>query len=208
MRPSYPGAAGAPSRITAERVVLLDEAGRAVGEQDKQAAHSTSTPLHLAFSCYVFDSERRLLVTRRALDKRTFPGAWTNTACGHPGPGERLLDAVTRRVREELGIGLRHLRIVLPRFRYRAVMANGIIENEMCPVSTALTEDEPVLDPDEVAATTWVPWDDFSSDVLDGRREVSPWCLEQVRELALLAADPLEWAAASSAALPPAARLG
>ncbi len=207
MRPSYPGSA-APSRITAERVVLLDEAGRAVGEQDKQAAHSTSTPLHLAFSGYVFDSERRLLVTRRALDKATFPGAWTNTACGHPGPGERLLDAVTRRVGEELGIGLRDLRIVLPRFRYRAVMANGIVENEMCPVSTAHTEDEPVLDPDEVAATTWVPWDDFSSDVLDGRREVSPWCLEQVRELALLAADPLEWAAASSAALPPAARLG
>ncbi len=207
MRSSYRGATAATSRTTAEKVVLLGEDGRAVGIEDKAVVHSANTPLHLAISCYVFDSEGRLLVTQRALDKTTFPGAWTNTACGHPGPGERLLDAVTRRVREELGIGLRDLRIVLPGFRYRAVMANGITENEMCPVSTALTEDEPVMDPDEVAATTWLPWDEFSSDVLSGRREVSPWCLEQVRELVHLGADPLDWAASSATSLPPAAQL-
>lgn len=198
---------GAMTPTGTERVVLLDEAGRAVGTEHKVAAHHALTPLHLAFSCYVFDSHGRLLVTRRALDKTTFPGAWTNTACGHPGPGEHLLDAVTRRVREELGIGLRNLRIVLPGFRYRAVMANGITENEMCPVSAATTDDQPVVDPDEVAATTWVAWDEFSSAVLNGRREVSPWCVEQVPELVRLGPDPLQWAGGSSAELPPAAQL-
>jgi len=43
--------------------------------------------------------------------------------------------------------------------------------------------------------------------VLSGRREVSPWCLEQVRELVHLGADPLGWAASSATSLPPAAQL-
>lgn len=204
---SYSPTVVAHNGMGGEQVVLLDEEGRAVGVADKERVHHADTPLHLAFSCYVFDSAGRLLVTRRALDKRTFPGAWTNTACGHPAPGEPLLTAVTRRVGEELAIVLQDLRIVLPRFRYQAVMADGTRENEMCPVLTAVTSDRPVADPTEVAATTWVPWEELSRAVVGGTREVSPWCREQVPQLVRLGADPLGWAAASADALPPAAQL-
>ena len=53
--------------MTPELVVLLDEAGNAVGTAAKRDVHHASTPLHLAFSCYVFDREGSVLVTRRAL---------------------------------------------------------------------------------------------------------------------------------------------
>ena len=190
-----------------ERVVLLDEEGRDIGSADKATVHRLDTPLHLAFSCYVFNVAAELLVTRRAADKLTFPGVWTNTACGHPAPGEGFLDAVRRRTRQELGLDLEDLRVVLPTFRYRAVMSNGTMENEMCPVSAALVRDDTLLvDASEVAETTWVPWLDFRDDVLRGARVVSPWCVEQVRRLAPLGDDPSGWPAAELSALPPAAR--
>ena len=95
---------------------------------------------------------------------------------------------------------------MLPAFRYRAVMANGMTENEMCPVFTARTDDVPDVDPDEVAATRWVPWVAFRNDVLAGARAVSPWCVEQVLQLAELGDDPLRWPGAPESDLPPAAR--
>lgn len=185
-----------------ESVVLLDESGRAVGTMAKSEVHHRDTPLHLAFSCYVFDAEGRVLVTRRALDKPTFPGVWTNSCCGHPAPGEEIRDAVRRRVGEELGLVLADLRLLLPRFRYRAVMDDGVTENEMCPVFVARTTDLVRADPDEVDDVGWEPWSAFRSGVLDGTRPVSSWCREQVRELP---ADPLGAAEAAYDRLPPAA---
>ncbi|MBS4753985.1 isopentenyl-diphosphate Delta-isomerase [Nocardioides sp. zg-ZUI104] len=168
-----------------EQVVLLDDEGRAIGTADKAAVHHRDTPLHLAFSCYVFDRAGRLLLTRRAHDKRTWPGVWTNSCCGHPAPGESPLEAVVRRTRQELGIELEHLSVVLPDFRYRAVMEDGTVEHEVCPVHVAVLADPATLAPDpaEVAEHAWVDWPSFRADVLAGSRDVSPWCRLQVEAL-------------------------
>jgi isopentenyl-diphosphate delta-isomerase len=128
---------------------------------------------------------------------------WTNSCCGHPAPGEPLADAVRRRVEQELGVRVAGLRLLLPRFRYRAVMEDGMVEHEMCPVFVATTTDEVRADPAEVEETRWEPWDAFRAGVLDGSRDIAPWCREQVAELP---ADPLAAPTASYDDLPPAAR--
>src|SRR5262245_58498436 len=124
-----------------EEIVLLSEAGEAVGTAPKASSHHQQTPYHLAFSCYLVDAERHVLITRRALDKRTFPGVWTGSCCGHPAPGEGLEDAVRRRLKTELGVTAEAVTPVLPEFRYRATAADGIVENERCPVVRAVTGD-------------------------------------------------------------------
>ena len=168
-----------------ELVVLLDDDGRAIGTAPKRDVHHRATPLHLAFSCYLFDHDGRFLLTRRALDKRTWPGVWTNSCCGHPAPDEPVAHAVARRVRQELGTDLTDVRLLLPDFRYRAVMENGTVENELCPVYVATCPDPRALDadPDEVATIVWVDWNRFRADVLAGRLGVSPWCVEQIAAL-------------------------
>ncbi len=189
--------------IAEELVVLLSEDGHASGTAPKRTVHHASTPLHLAFSCYVFDSEGSVLVTRRALHKPTWPGAWTNSVCGHPAPGETIADAVRRRGLAELGVRLVDVRLLLPAFRYRAVMPDGTVENEMCPVFTAIADGEVRPVADEVDDIEWVPWPTFRASVLDGTRELSPWCVDQVR---LLPEDPLSAPEAAADALPAAAR--
>jgi isopentenyl-diphosphate delta-isomerase len=186
-----------------ELVVLLDEDGRAVGTTPKAGVHHADTPLHLAFSCYLFDRDGRLLLTQRAHSKPTWPGAWTNSVCGHPGPGEPMADAVRRRVLAEVGVHADAVTLVLPAFRYRAVMPNGVVENEMCPVFVATTADPLAPDPAEVADATWVDWAAFRSEVLDGSRLISPWCREQV---SLLPEEPLTARGEPATLLPPAAR--
>jgi isopentenyl-diphosphate delta-isomerase len=191
-----------------EEVVLLDEAGRAIGTAPKATVHHADTPLHLAFSCYVFDDAGRLLLTRRALGKRTFPGLWTNSFCGHPAPGEEMFEGVARRGSQELGIVLEDLRLALPAFRYQATMPDGVRENELCPVFTARTTSDPDPDPTEVAAVEWAPWPGFRDAVLAGERQVSVWCAEQVRQLARNEHGPGRFRSASTSDLPPAARGG
>jgi isopentenyl-diphosphate Delta-isomerase len=188
-----------------EHVVLLDETGSACGTAAKTAVHHAQTPLHLAFSAYLFNESGQLLLTRRAESKRTWPGVWTNTCCGHPLPGEPVADSVRRRLRQELGIGAAELTLVLPRFRYQARMDNGVLENEVCPVYAAYSDAAPAPDPAEVAETRWVDWDQFCAAVRTGQQSISPWCAMQLAELATLGSKPLTWAPADSDDLPPAA---
>jgi isopentenyl-diphosphate delta-isomerase len=168
---------------THELVVLLDDAGRSVGTARKADVHHDATPLHLAFSCYLFDDAGRVLLTRRALDKRAFPGVWTNSFCGHPAPDEPMDDAVIRRAHDELGVDIADLRCVLPEFRYRAVDAGGVVENEVCPVFCARIVGPLDVDPEEIMDSTWVPWDQLATATAIPWA-ISPWAIAQVPLLA------------------------
>jgi len=172
---------------TEDSVVLLSDRGRPIGTAPRLSVHSGDTPLHLAFSSYLFDHAGRLLITRRALTKRTWPGVWTNSCCGHPLPGEDAEQAVRRRVRQELGVDIDALTLVLPDFRYRAVDAGGVVENEICPVWVGRIDPASVYpDPDEIAAYEWVAWPEVVRSVTAMPQTFSPWAALQVPQVAAL----------------------
>lgn len=170
-------------RVIDEQVVLLAPDGTPAGSDSKHAVHHHDTPLHLAFSCHVLDADGRVLLTRRALGKQTWPGVWTNSFCGHPAPGEEMVDAVRRRARYELGIDLADVRVVLPGFRYRAVDASGIAENEVCPVFRARIVG--VLDPDsdEVCEYVWEDPGRVHSAARLAPWVFSPWFVAQLEQM-------------------------
>lgn len=166
-----------------ELVVLVDDHGHPIGTADKTTVHTATTPLHLAFSCHVRNGRGQVLVTRRALRKATWPGVWTNAFCGHPAPGEPPEDAIVRRARTELGIEVTGIAVLLPDFRYEAVDASGIRENEVCPVYTAHTDDEPLPRPDEVAEYRWADPGDLSAALAHAPWAFSPWLVWQHEQL-------------------------
>ena len=168
---------------TVEMVVLLDDAGRHIGEARKSEVHTTDTPLHLAVSCYLMNHAGEVLLTRRSPEKKAWPGIWTNSFCGHPGPGEEQEEAVMRRARFELGTDVTRIELALPDFRYRAVDPFGIVENEICPVYTALVHGELKPNPTEVADWVWVTPDLLSGALEHSASAFSPWLAMQFPQL-------------------------
>ena len=160
--------------------MLVDDEGHAIGTMPKAEAHHGETPLHRAFSAYLFDDAGRLLVTRRAEDKATFPGMWTNTVCGHPGPDEDDAAAIARRAGFELGLEVADLRPALPGYRYRAEF-RGVVENEICPVYLGRFTGDPAPDPTEVEEWELLDWAAFRRRQETEGDAWSPWCREQAQ---------------------------
>lgn len=167
-------------------VVVLNDANEPIGSCPKPDAHEGDGIRHLAFSCYAFDAQGRLLVTRRASKKETFPGVTTNTCCGHPLPGETLVEAVKRRMRDELSLDVKALQLALPDFEYVA-QSNKYVEREFCPVFICRVDNEPVPNPDEVDEVWWAPWNDVVALAQDQSYPFSPWARLQVPLLSKLA---------------------
>ncbi|GAA1722770.1 isopentenyl-diphosphate Delta-isomerase [Isoptericola hypogeus] len=165
----------------ADHVVLVDDAGNRLRTWPRSTVHTEATPLHLAFSCYVLDDAGRLLMTRRALAKRTWPGVWTNSFCGHVRWEESAEEALHRHARGELGLDVADVELALPDFRYRAVDASGVVEHEICPVYVARVAGEVAPNPDEVAELAWAPPDDVIAAVHAAPWAFSPWMVEQLR---------------------------
>lgn len=107
-------------KLMEEMCITLDVNDNPTGSGSKKMCHLMENIrkglLHRAFSCFLFDSKRRLLLQQRSDEKITFPGMWTNTCCSHPlavsGETGSTLDeavlgakrAARRKLEHELGI--------------------------------------------------------------------------------------------------------
>ena len=98
---------------------------------------------------------------------------------GYPVLGERTVDAVRRRAHQELGLAIDSIVCVLPDYRYRAVAADGTVENELCPVFRATATGPVHPATDEVMDHTWVAWNELRS-AAELRWAISPWAVEQI----------------------------
>jgi isopentenyl-diphosphate delta-isomerase len=153
-------------------VVLVDEDDRAVGTEEKLAAHEKAL-LHRALSVFVFDSSGRLLLQRRALSKYHSGGLWTNTCCSHPRPGEAVLDAAHRRLREEMGFDCS----LEPAFTfvYHAPFAHGLTEHELDHVLIGSFDGTPQADPAEVAEWAWIAPGELGADLARRPERYTAW---------------------------------
>ncbi|HEX7175464.1 MAG TPA: isopentenyl-diphosphate Delta-isomerase [Pyrinomonadaceae bacterium] len=145
---------------TDEQVILVDERDRELGAGEKLRAHREGA-LHRAFSVFIFDRGGRLLIQRRAREKYHSAGLWSNTACGHPRPGEATKEAARRRLREEMGLDC-ELRAAFE-FLYRAELDGALVEHEYDHVFVGTHEGEspPAPDPSEVEDWRWVGMDEL-----------------------------------------------
>lgn len=158
--------------MAAEQLILVDVNDREVGIGEKLEAHIEGR-LHRAFSVFVFDGAGRLLLQKRARAKYHSGGLWSNTACGHPRPGEETLAAAHRRLREEMGFDC-ELREAFG-FVYRAEMDGKLVEHEYDHVFVGEFKGTPVPDVSEVEAWRWLSMKELRLVLRESPAEYSYW---------------------------------
>jgi isopentenyl-diphosphate delta-isomerase len=135
-----------------ERVILVDAGDRDIGSEEKLAAHRSGA-LHRAFSVMIWDRFGRMLLQQRHIGKYHSGGLWTNACCGHQRPGEDLVFAANRRLKEEMGItcSLEQLGSMI----YRADVDPGLVEHELVHVFRGRYDGTISPDPAECDGFTW-----------------------------------------------------
>ena len=145
-----------------EQVILVDEQDNPIGLMPKLEAHQKAV-LHRAFSVFIFNDKGELMLQQRAKHKYHSPGLWTNTCCSHQREGESNVQAGKRRLQEEMGFTT-ELREVTS-FIYKAPFDNGLTEHEFDHVLLGYYEDDPEINPDEVASWKWMPLEEVKNDI-------------------------------------------
>jgi isopentenyl-diphosphate delta-isomerase len=159
---------------TEERVILVNENDEEIGTAGKLEVHRTGV-LHRAFSVFVVNSRGEMLLQRRAHDKYHCGGLWSNTACGHPRPGEDTRAAAVRRTREEMGFTceLEPASVLL----YRTNVGGGLTEHEYDHLFVGKFDGEPSPSEAEVAEWRWVETETLLVEVAADKDRFTPWFL-------------------------------
>jgi len=158
--------------MSKEYVILVDEQDNDIGVMEKLQAHQEGL-LHRAFSIFIFNDKNELLLQQRAITKYHSAGLWTNTCCSHPRPNETIKDAANRRLFEEMGMSC-DLKIKT-NFIYKTPFENGLTEHELDYVLIGNTNQNPIINKEEVASYKWLSVSDIKKDIVSNPNHYTSW---------------------------------
>ena len=138
-----------------ELIDILTPEGKSTGKTAlKSEAHKNGW-FHATAHIWFFTSNKKILLQKRALTKKVFPGIWDISVAGHIGAGEEVLEGAKREVFEEIGLILEDKEFIKIGTRIHQVNhENGIQDNEHHHVFIAELKtpiSELTMQPEEVA---------------------------------------------------------
>ncbi|MBN2367502.1 isopentenyl-diphosphate Delta-isomerase [Candidatus Woesearchaeota archaeon] len=163
------------------QVILVDKNDKEIGISEKLSVHK-SGKLHRAFSIFVFNSKKELMLQKRSLKKYHSPDLWTNTCCSHPQPGKELIQEAEKRLEEEMGFSCRLEEKFS--FIYKAELGE-LTEHEYDHVLFGRYDSEPNPNPEEVSDWRWVSMDELKKEISEIPDKFTEWlklCIDRVIE--------------------------
>jgi isopentenyl-diphosphate delta-isomerase len=166
-----------------ELLILVDENDNETGSMNKLDVHQSGV-LHRAFSVFIFNQKGEILLQQRSDKKYHSAGLWSNTCCSHPLKDETVNDAVSRRLREE--IGMECTTQFQFSFIYKAALENGLIEHEFDHVYFGKSDDIPAPDPNEVKDWKYIRPEKLKEEIILNPEKYSVWlkiCFPKVESI-------------------------
>ena len=138
-----------------ELIDVLTPQGKPTGKTAlKSEAHKKGW-FHATTHVWLFTSDKKILLQKRAATKKVFPGLWDISVAGHVGARETILEAAKREVFEEIGLQLQEHELIKIGTRIHHIShKNGIIDNEFHHVFIAelkISIDQLKIQEEEVA---------------------------------------------------------
>ena len=146
-----------------EKVILVNELDEPIGLMPKLEAHQKAR-LHRAFSVFILNDKKEIMLQQRAQHKYHSPLLWTNTCCSHQREGETNVQAGNRRLFEEMGFKTEIKELF--HFIYKAPFDNGLTEHELDHVMVGYYNDPPEINPDEVENWKWMKIEEVKNDMV------------------------------------------
>ena len=153
-------------------VILVDENNNQIGLEEKILAHKKNL-LHRAFSIFIFNDSFEILLQKRAPNKYHSGNLWTNTCCSHPLENLSLVESAKKRLVEEMGIKA-NLNEVFS-FIYQAEFDNGLSEYEYDHVLFGISNNQPILNPDEAIDYKWIKISDLKAQIEKNPGNFTVW---------------------------------
>ncbi len=156
-----------------EELILVNDNDDIIGYKSKAECHDGDGILHRAFSIFIFNSSKQVLMQKRSIKKRLWPLFWSNSCCSHPRKSEDNEFATQRRLKEELGIHT-PLKFIF-KFQYHAKLDNKGAEHENCSVYIGKTDKEIIANPDEIAEWKFFDLSELADELLRHPESFTPW---------------------------------
>jgi len=153
-------------------VILVNKYDEQVGTMEKMEAHQKAL-LHRAFSIFIFNSKKEMVLQQRAITKYHSGALWTNACCSHPEPGEDIMESAKKRLAVEMGFttGLNEIF----NFTYRHEFDNGLTEYEFDHVFIGYYDGLIKPDKNEVDDYCFMTVDEIQTSLASNPQKFTAW---------------------------------
>jgi isopentenyl-diphosphate Delta-isomerase len=140
---------------------------------DKLQAHKIGLQ-HYAYSVFVFNDKKQLLLQKRAYNKYHSGGLWSNTCCSHPLTNkiEDVQQEAEKRLFIEMGIRC-HLKFMI--ICTYNVRCGNLVENEIDYLFIGISNCVPIINKQEVETYRWESISAIKIDIINNSSIYSGW---------------------------------
>lgn len=163
-------------------LVKVDIFDNQLGKITKLDAHKKPI-LHRAFSVFLYNSKKQVLIQKRAKNKYHSGGLWANACCSHPQMDENIIESAQKRLVEELGITSNLSELF--KFTYMHKFSDTLYEYELDHVLLGKFDGDVKLNTQEASECEWIDIDKLASILTTNPTIFASWfiiCAPKVLE--------------------------